>query len=113
MNNQFNEETKVNNEPGNTESEFTYKAVINKKENRRTLSIISLAFAVLSILLLFIPWLSLIFSLVAVGTGAFSRRNLGYFDGFTLAGLIVGIFGFVFSISGMIFYDFFSNLFSF
>ena len=25
-----------------------------------------------------------------------SRRNLGYFDGMTIAGLILGIFGFVF-----------------
>ena len=112
MNNQFNEE-KVNDQATELENENIYEAVIDKKENRRTLSVISLAFAVLSVLLLFIPWLSLVCSIVAIVTGAFSRRNLGYFDGFTLGGLIVGIFGFVFSVSGIIFADFFSALFNF
>lgn len=108
MNNQINEESKVNNQ---SEGEYVYKTVISKKENRRTLSIISLVFAVLSILFLFIPWLSLIFSLISIGTGAFSRKNLGYFDRLTLAGLIIGIFGFVFAIVGIIFGNFISFLF--
>ena len=108
MNNQFNEESKVDNQ---SEGEYVYKAVMGKKENRRTLSIISLAFAILSILLLFIPWLSLIFSLISIGTGAFSRKNLGYFDRLTLAGLIIGIFGLVFAVVGLIFGNFISFLF--
>ena len=106
MNNQFNEETKVNND---TDAEYVYKKVIDKNEKRRTVSILSLIFAILSVILLFIPWLSLISSLVSIVMGAFSRKNLGYFDRLTLAGLIIGIFGLVFSITGL----FFGNIISF
>ena len=111
MNNQYNEEEKVNNRSTGSENEYAYKTVISKKENRRTLSIISLAFAVLSILSLVIPWLGFIFCLISVGMGAFSRKNLGYFDRLTLAGLIIDIFGFVFAVSGMIFGSLMSLLF--
>ncbi len=108
MNNQFNEETKVNND---TEPEYVYKKVIDKNEKRRTMSILSLTFAILSVILLFIPWLSLIFSLVSIVAGALSRKNLGYFDRLTLSGLIIGIFGFVFSITGLIFGNIISFIF--
>ena len=110
MNNQFNDEFNTSNDSV-TENEYAYKAVVGKKENRRTLSIISLVFAILSIACLFIPWLALVFSLVAIVIGSISRKNLGYFDRITLAGLIIGIFGFVFSLSGILFANLISSLF--
>ena len=103
MNNQYDEEIKVDSEDVKTDNKSLYKNVLKTKENRRTLSVISLAIAVLSVLLLFIPWLGLLFSIAAIATGVFSRRNLGYFDKLTLSALIISIFGFVFSIVGIIF----------
>ena len=110
MNNQFNEEAKTNNETVTDEQDYAFKAALPKKENRRTLSVISLVLSILSLACLFIPWLALIFSIAAVVLGSISRNNLGYFDRCTLAGLIIGIFGFVFSIAGIIFQNLISSL---
>lgn len=103
MNNQYNEEAKVNNDSAESEGEYVYKSVIKNKENRRTWSVISLALAVLSVLSLFVSWLSLAFGLLSVGAGVISRKNLGYFDKISLAGIIIGIFGCVFALAGIIF----------
>lgn len=111
MNNQYNEEDKVNNASAESEGEYVYKSVIKNKENRRTWSVASLAFAVLSVLSLFVSWLSLVFGLLSVGAGAVSRKNLGYFDKLSLAGIIIGIFGCVFAIVGMIFGGIISSIF--
>lgn len=111
MNNQYNDEAKVNNEKENSEGEYVYKSVIKNKENRRTWSVTSLALAVLSVLSLFVPALSLVFGLLSVGAGALSRKNLGYFDRISLAGIIVGIFGCVFAVAGILFGSIIATLF--
>ena len=111
MSNQYNEESKVNNEMNENESEYAYKIVADNKPNRRTLSIISLVFSVLSVVSVFVPWLGLVFSLISAATGAFSRKNLGYFDKLTLAALIIDIFCFVFAVVGLIFGSFISFFF--
>jgi predicted exporter len=111
MNNQYNEEAKVNNDSSESEGEYVYKTVIKNKENRRTWSVVSLALAVLSLLSLFVSWLSLTFGVLAVGAGVFSGKNLGYFDKISISGIIVGIFGCVFAIAIMLFGEVFSMLF--
>lgn len=103
MNDQYNEEAKVNNESEKSESEYVYKSVIKNKENRRTWSVVSLVLAVLSVLSLLLPPLSLILGILSVGAGAFSKKNLGYFDKISIAGIIIGIFGCVFAVAGMLF----------
>lgn len=103
MKDQYNEEARVEREEPQGEDEYAYKTVIKNKQNRRTWSVASLALAVLSILLLYFPIVSLIIGALSVGAGALSRKNLGYFDKLTLAGIIVGIFGIVFSVAGLIF----------
>jgi hypothetical protein len=102
MNNQYNEEPKVNNDSSESDGEYAYKTVIKNKENRRTWSVVSLALGILSVLSLFVSWLSLTFGVLALGTGLFSRKNLGYFDGLSVAGIIIGIFGCVFAAAGML-----------
>ena len=111
MNNQYNDEAKVNDTNEKSESEYVYKSVIKNKENRRTWSVASLALAILSVLSLFVPALSLVFGLLAVGAGAFSKKNLGYFDKLSLAGIIVGIFGSVFALGGLLFANLLSIIF--
>ena len=103
MQNQYNEEHRVDGDAPQNEEEYAYKTVIKNKQNRRTWSVVSLALAVLSVLLLYFPIVSLIFGAVSVGAGAMSRKNLGYFDKLTLAGIIIGIFGIVFSLAWLIF----------
>ena len=111
MNNQYNEEAKVNNDSAESESEYVYKTVIKNKENRRTWSVASLILAVLSVLSVFVSWLSLIFGGLSVGAAVVSRKNLGYFDKISLAGIIIGIFGIVFAVVGIIFSNLISALF--
>jgi hypothetical protein len=89
-----------------------YKNVIKKDlKNRRTVSVISLFLAILSILLFRIPWVGLVLGILSVCGAAFSRKNLGYFDKISLAAIIVGIFGVVFSLSGIIFANVFALIF--
>jgi ABC-type lipoprotein release transport system permease subunit len=39
-----------------------------------------------------------VLAILAIIFAIVSRRNLGYFDGFSVAGLVIGIFGLVFSL---------------
>ena len=111
MQNQFDEKARESaNE--SKEGDYAYKNVIKKDlKNRRTVSVVSLIFAVLSVLLFRIPWVSLILGILSVGGAGFSRKNLGYFDKISLAAIIVGIFGVVFSLCGIIFANLFAMIF--
>ena len=110
MSMEFNEEPKVSSEESVDEGEYVYKKVIQNKQNRRTWSLASLALAILSLLLTFFPWIGLIVGLSSAGAATVSRKNLGYFDKITLAGLIIAIFGIVFSLAGIIFADVFAGI---
>ena len=48
-------------------------------------------------------WASIVFGAVAIISAIISRFILGYFDGRSIGGLILGIFGTVFGISMIIF----------
>ncbi len=72
------------------------------RSRTRLWSVISLVLAVLSVLLCPVYYVSLVFSILAVGASLFSRRTLGFFDSLAVIGLIVAIFGFVFGISVMV-----------
>ena len=82
--------------------EYAYKNVITKNGNTRLFSVISVFFAALSVILSFVPWVGFILGLISIAFSLISRKKLGYFEGFALVGLIVGIFGFVFSFTGII-----------
>ena len=85
-------------EKENKEEKFIYKNLFKEKNNTRVWSLASLLAAVLSVIFCFLPVLGIILSLFSVALSVVSRRVLGYFDGLSIAGLIVGIFGFVFGI---------------
>ena len=90
------EEKKVETEK--TEEKFIYKNILKENNKTRVWSLASLVAAVFSIVFCFLPVLGIIFSLFSVALSVVSRRVLGYFDGLSIAGLTVGIFGFVFGI---------------
>ncbi|MBQ8303262.1 MAG: hypothetical protein IJX97_06975 [Clostridia bacterium] len=110
MQQDFNEK---NNEPNveKEESTYAYKNVINKeKQNRRTWSVFSLLFAIASVFTFIFSWVSLVLGFISVGCGVVSRKNLGYFDGISVAGIIIGIFGIVFALAGLIFGNIISSI---
>ena len=93
-NNEFEEETKAENEASEEKDEYAYKSVITKtKQNRRTWSVISLALAVLSILFIWVSWVSIVLAIASIACALVSRKNLGYFDKLSLAGIFVGMMG--------------------
>ncbi len=63
---------------------------------RRGWSVISLFSGILAVLLCSVYYLGLVFAAVSIVAAVVSRKKLGYFDGLSLAGLLVGIVGCVF-----------------
>lgn len=108
-----NENLKEQQMASDGESEYAYKTVIKDsskdKRNRRTWSVVSFALAILSVLLFYFSWVGLIFGIASIGFAVWSRCNIGYFDKLSLVGLIAGIFGVVFAVSGLFFGDIFTS----
>ena len=102
MNNEFSEETKDTTETGESEQKYAFNSVLKKNPNKRTWSVLSIVLAALSVIFSIpFPVAGLILAVLAIGSAIFSRLNLTYFDKLSLAGLIVGIFGVVFSVVGL------------
>ena len=91
------------------ENKFVYKNVIKNKQNSRLYSVISVVFSGLSVLFCFFPWLGLIFGCLGILFAIISRKNIGYFDKISIAGIIIGIFGAVFAFMGIMFIYVFEN----
>ena len=67
------------------------------EKRSRLWSVLSLGCAVLSILLCALYYVALPFAVAAIVFSVISRRTLGYFDGLSVGGLILGVVGIVFS----------------
>ena len=93
------EEKKEEEQSSEGENEYVYKTVMDGKHNSRIWSVASLIIAVISLLCCCLGWASLIMAVIAIVFAVVSRKNIGFFDGVGLAGLIVGIFGAVFSLT--------------
>ena len=93
------------------ENVYAYKSVLKGNKNSRLYSVISLASSALSVLFAFLSlsWIALILSALGIVFAIVSRKNLGYFDNISLWGLIIGIFGAVFSVMSFIFAALFSE----
>jgi hypothetical protein len=68
------------------------------KQKNRIWSVGSLVIGIMSVLCCCLEWPGLIFGVLAIVFAILSRKNLGYFDGLAIAGVILGIFGTVFSV---------------
>ena len=79
-----------------------YKTVMDGVPRSRGWSVASLVLGILSILLSLIPFAGAVLGTVSVITAVISRRNLGYFDGIAIAGIITGAIGFVFGVMSLI-----------
>ena len=67
----------------------------NKKKTR-IYSVISLIIGIGSVLLGIMGFAAILFGALAITFALVSRKSIKYFDGFSIAGLILGIFGAVF-----------------
>ena len=114
MQNHFDEEEKVNNQESEDDSDYAYKNVIKEakvKTNRRTLSVIALLLAILSVAFFWAPWwISLTLSFASVILAIVSRKILSYFDTIALTAIFIAIFGVVFAFGSVLFNKILENM---
>ncbi len=97
MNGQFN------NGQSNNGEDYIYKKVMLDKQHSRAWSLASLIVSIASLICCcFVSWLGIVLSSFSIVFAIISRKNIGYFDGLSLAGLIIGIFGIVFGAASII-----------
>jgi hypothetical protein len=79
------------------EQEYAFQMVTrNGKPKTKGWAVASMVLGIISVVCCCFGWSGILLGVGAVILAIVSRRNLGYFDGMTIAGLILGIFGFVF-----------------
>ena len=98
--NTVNEEFNYN--KNTDEDEYLYKSVMEGKKNSRIWSVVSLICSILSLLCCCTSVIGIVLGVLAIIFAVVSRSSIGYFDGLAIAGLIVGIFGTVFSLGILI-----------
>ena len=79
-----------------------YELFDKNKQKTMIWSVLSLIFGIVSIICCCYGWLGLVLSAASIAFAVVSRVNLKYFDGMALAGLIIGIFGMVFSLTVLV-----------
>ncbi|MBQ7389804.1 MAG: hypothetical protein IJW02_01710 [Clostridia bacterium] len=88
------------------ESEEYYELPLAIKSRSLIWSVISFAAGILSLALCPFYYVGFVFAVGAVITALISRHNLGFFEKYSIMGIVLGIMGFVFSafslIAGMI-----------
>lgn len=81
-------------------NEFEYRGGNNFGKPKTTgWSVVSLVSGIISVVCCCLGITGIIFGIVAIVSALLSRKVLGYFDGLSIAGLILGIFGVVFGVS--------------
>ena len=98
------------------EKESGYKTVMDGVPRSRGWSVVALVLAILSVPFsiftvcgIVFPVVGLVLGVMAVLASVISRRNLGYFDGVAIAGIIISAVGFVFGITSIAFIMLFLN----
>ena len=74
-----------------------YKAVIEPRGRSKAWSVAALILSIASIICCCFSWVGLVAGVLGIVFAVISRRSLGYFDGLSVAAIIVSIFGIVFS----------------
>ncbi len=65
------------------------------KPKSKALSVASLVTGIIAVICCCLGWSGIVLGAAAIATAIISRVKLGYFDGMAIAGLVLGIFGFV------------------
>lgn len=83
----------------NGEQDYAFQTLMrNGKPKTIGWSVASLVTGILSVVTCCFGWSGLILGVAAIVFSVLSRRALGYFDGLSIAGLVLGIFGGMFGI---------------
>jgi hypothetical protein len=92
------------NEEERGEQDYAFQT-LNRRGRPKTLgwSVTSLVMGIVSLFTCSFGWASIIFGVVAIIFAIASRVILGYFDGKSIFGLILGIFGAVFGVAMIVF----------
>jgi hypothetical protein len=80
-------------------NEYAFNNVIDGKHKSMGWSVASMVVGIVSVVCCCLGWSGLILGTMAIVLSVVSRKSLGYFDGMSIAGLVLGIFGFVFGVS--------------
>lgn len=83
-------------------SEEYYALPLALKSRSLIWSAISFVAGVLSLAICTFYYVSLVFAVVSIVSSLISRKNLGFFERYSIIGLILGIMGIVFGISSAI-----------
>ncbi|MBQ8879310.1 MAG: DUF4190 domain-containing protein [Clostridia bacterium] len=73
------------------------RIVIEPRSRSKAWSVVALILSILSVVCCCIDWFGVVCGVLALVFSIISRRSLGYFDGLSIAAIIVSIFGIVFS----------------
>ena len=96
-NKQSEESSTFNN---NNEQDYAFQTLMrNGRPKTFGWSVASMVIGILSVVCCFLGWSGLFLGVGAIVLSIVARRKLGYFDGMAVAGLILGIFGFVFGVA--------------
>ncbi len=86
------------------EQEYAFQMVTrNGKPKTKGWAVASMVIGIISVVCCCFGWSGIFLGAGAIILAIVSRRNLGYFDGMTIAGLILGIFGFIFGMTIVIY----------
>ena len=97
MNEDWNNQYQQNN---NNEQEYAFQT-LTRNGRPKTLgwSVASMVVGIVSVVCCCFGWSGIVLGIGAVLLSIVSRKTLGYFDGMSIAGLVLGIFGLVFGIA--------------
>ena len=88
---------------GNENEDYVFMTLTKNGRNKtRGWSIAAMVSGILSVICCVTGYASIALGVVAVVLAILARRNLGYFDGMAVTGLILGIIGFALGISVII-----------
>ena len=88
---------------GQDPQDYAFRTVMrNGKPKTMGWSVASLVLGIISVVCCCFGYASLILGVLAIVFSVLSRKALGYFDGLSIAGLILGIFGLVFGLAVVI-----------
>ena len=82
--------------------QIDFDRIMLERNKSRAWSVASLTLSICSILCCCISIASIALGVFAIICAVISRKNLGYFDGLSIAGLIVGIFGVIFGATSIV-----------
>ena len=109
--NEYNDNNYQVQNPSDGEGQYIYSQTpnLNNSNPSRAWSVAALVLGILSIICCCSYVITAVMVVMAIACAIVSRKNLGYFDGLSIAGLITAIFGFVILVSNLVVDVFFAD----